>query len=229
MSNKARRPPASRAQQRRAHEREAAARRRKLGIAALVGALVVAAAIVAVVLAGGGSDDEVDDVEIALNGVDLPAFGGGSDPAVGLKAPIFVTENLEGERIVTGGGGGPNDTAKVIVFVAHWCPTCQREVPRVAEWLRSNDLPAGVEVVTVSTFPNAARDNYPPAAWFESVAWPGQVLTDSTEGEIAQAYGMGGVPSWVVIDNTNFVLARQSGAISDADLAALVNLAATGV
>jgi hypothetical protein len=31
------------------------------------------------------------------------------------------------------------------MFVAHWCPHCQREVPRVADYLKTQGLPAGYD------------------------------------------------------------------------------------
>lgn len=228
MSNRARRTSKSRVQLQ--HERDAkvSTRRRQLAI----GVLVVGAALTAlliVLISSNGDDTGGNEPDLAFNGVNLPAFtGNGPDPAVGLKAPLFVTEDLEGNRVVTGGGGGPNDTAKVVIFVAHWCPTCQREVPRLAQWFATQDLPDGVEIVTVSTFPDPNRDNYPPSEWFASVGWPTPVLRDSGDGKIAASFGMSSVPGWVVLDDTNFVLARASGGLTDDDFSALVDLASTG-
>ena len=230
MSNRARRAPQIRAERRHVHEVEVAATRRRYGIIGLVVGLIVAAAVIALVATGGGDSDNTNEPEIAFNGTDLPPLAAGAaDPAIGLKAPLFVTDDLVGNRVVTGGGGGPNDTAKVVIFVAHWCPTCQREVPRLAQWLGANDIPEGVEIVTVSTFADPARDNHPPEAWFASVEWPLPVLVDSGSGDIANSFGMGSVPAWVVLDNQNFVLARTVGALTDADFDGLVRLAATGV
>ena len=31
--------------------------------------------------------------------------------------------------------------AKAIFFVAHWCPHCQAEIPRLSEWLKTHGLP----------------------------------------------------------------------------------------
>ena len=189
------------------------------GVVALIVAIVV-------MFAASGGDDAADDTtDISFNGVQLPPFETpANDPAVGMKAPLFVTTDLTGEQHVVGGGGGPADTAKVILFAAHWCPTCQAEIPEVADYLNTTDLPEGVEFVTVSTFPNPSRDNYPPDAWFDSVDWPYPVMVDSGPGEIAQMFGMGGVPGWVVLDNQNFVLTRLTGGLDSAGLDALVNL-----
>ncbi len=177
-------------------------------------------------LSSGGDDDS----EVALNGEFLPVLpDAGHDPAVGTKAPIFVTTDFDDERVVTGSGGGPNDTAKIIAFVAHWCPTCQAEVPRVVDWLNDNELPERVEVIAVSTFEDASRDNHPPSDWFDDVEWPATALEDSSDSDIAAAFGMTRVPGWVVLDDFNQVLTRTTGALDTAALEALVELAAGGV
>lgn len=188
---------------------------------------VVILVIIALFAFGGGESDDGDDDAISFNGVGLPALAAGADPAVGLKAPLFVTTDLAtGERVVVGGGGGPNDTAKVILFAAHWCPVCQEEIPVVADWLNTNDLPDGVELVAVSTFPDSSRANHPPSDWFAGVDWPYPVMVDDANGSILAMFGMTRVPSWVVIDNQNFVISRVTGALGADGVDALVQLAA---
>ena len=99
---------------------------------AAVGLLAIVALVILAVIAFGGDDAERPE-DLAFNGEPLPEFvAGETDPAIGMKAPIFVTEYLDGEYAFIGGGGGPNDTAKLVVFVAHWCPTCQAEVPEMS-------------------------------------------------------------------------------------------------
>ncbi len=224
MSNRVKRAAPTRATRR---QQQAAASRTRLfaGLGALA-VLIVAIVVIAVVATGGDDSDDTAG-EISFNGTALPAYDDGPDQAVGLKAPIFVTSDLAtGERTVVGGGGGPNDKAKIILFAAHWCPNCQRELPEVAAWLDEQGLPDDVEIVAVSTFPDPQRDNYPPADWFASVDWPYPVMTDDSSGSIATMYGMGAVPAWVVLDNQNFVLARTTGVLGDAGLEQLVDLAA---
>ena len=202
------------------------ARRRRLQIIGIVGGLAllgVLAIVLAVTLTG---DDEPDGPELQFNGVPLPPFvAGESDLALFTPAPIFVTDDLEGNRVVTAGGGGPNDTAKLVGFFAHWCPTCQAEVPRVAQWLEANELPDLVEVIAVSTLADSDRDNYPPDEWFAASSWPTPVLVDSGDGEIGGRFGMPSVPYWVVLDHWNRVLERHSGTLTDEDLQRLVSLA----
>ncbi|MEM7285963.1 MAG: TlpA disulfide reductase family protein [Actinomycetota bacterium] len=226
MSNRVKRTQPSRVE---ARKQQAASVQslRRWGVAA-----VLAFGIVIVVVGGvfvfGGDDGDDDAAGISFNGVALPTLADGTDPAIGLKAPIFVTTDLAtGDRVVVGGGGGPNDTAKVVLFAAHWCPLCQEEIPVVADWLRSNSLPDGVEVVAVSTFPDAGRANHPPADWFAGAGWPYPVMADDESGAILGMFGMSRVPSWVVLDDRNVVVTRVSGALDAAGLEALVALAGT--
>lgn len=197
------------------------------GTWAAIAAGVVILGVIALFVFGGDASDDTDSTDISFNGVGLPALSDGPDPAVGLKAPLFVTADLAtGEQVVVGGGGGPNDTAKVILFAAHWCPVCQEEIPIVADWLNANDLPDGVEVVAVSTFPDATRANHPAVDWFAGADWPYPVMADDANGSILSMFGMTRVPSWVVIDDQNFVVTRVAGALDAAGLEALVGIAA---
>lgn len=225
MSNRVKRSQPSRVVQRQ-HQAAAVQSAQRWGTWAAIAAGIVIAAIVALFVFSDG-DDSDDTDEISFNGVGLPALTDGPDPAVGVKAPLFVTTDLAGtERFVVGGGGGPNDTAKVILFAAHWCPVCQQEIPVVADWLAANDLPDGVEVVAVSTFPDATRENHPPADWFAGVDWPDPVMVDDANGSILAMFGMTRVPAWVVLDNKNVVVARVTGALGPEGLESLVDLAA---
>lgn len=196
-------------------------------VAAVVGALAVAAAVVvAIVILTADSTFRPDG--LAFNGASLPTYVAGvDDPAPGAKAPLFTTEYLDGEWAFVGGGGGPNDTAKLVVFLAHWCPVCQAELPELSSWVAGNDLPEGVEIVMVSTFQDDERDNYPPSAWFEGAGWEAPVAVDSEDGEIAKSFGMPGVPSWVLLTDHNDVLQRGTGPIPPAQLDQLVALAAS--
>lgn len=189
---------------------------------AIVAVVVIGVAIAAVVSLGG-DDDSSSTFE--YNGVALPTFTGeGDDPAYGLKAPIVVTEDFDGNRLVVGSGSA-NDPTTVFGFFAHWCPTCQAEVPPIADWLRENELPDGVQVVAVSTFEDSGRANHPPSEWFSSVDWPATVLVDTDDDDIAMLFGMEGVPGWVVLDEFNRVIHRQTGPIGTDGFAALVNAA----
>ena len=159
-----------------------------------------------------GSDvPQVSDVNI--EGEPLPSFDGQEpDPAMELQAPAFAATTFDGVEVSVLPGDG---TAKVIGFFAHWCPHCQRELPRIADWLAANELPAGVEVVAVSTSVDSGRGNYPPSAWFEEEQWPAVAVRDSESNEIAEAYGLRGFPYTVGIDADGRVVARVAGELTD--------------
>lgn len=159
---------------------------------------------------------EVGMVEIL--GESLPP-----DETVGHKAPAFRAQpNTSQEMIEI----KPDDgTVRLIGFFAHWCPHCQREVPRVVNWLSENEIPEGIKIVAISTSVREGTPNYPPSEWFESENWPTQVLVDSRDGEIAAAYGLTGFPFWVLVDGSGEVIHRSSGELSEEQFGYLVHLA----
>ena len=54
-----------------------------------------------------------------------------------------------------------------VIFLAHWCPHCQAEVPLLSPYLAGDDAPEGLQTVAVSTGVDSTRDNYPPDQWLE--------------------------------------------------------------
>jgi thiol-disulfide isomerase/thioredoxin len=122
----------------------------------------------------------------------------------------------------------PGGDAKVLLFVAHWCPHCQREVPRIQAYLDENPLPEGVELITVSTGVRPDGDNYPPSEWLAREGWQAPVLVDDDQGTVAATYGLSAFPYFVAVDSDGKVVARASGELSTEDFAALVDVAQQG-
>ncbi len=91
---------------------------------------------------------------------------------------------------ITPGGGAP----KLVVFVAHWCPHCQREVPLLVNWMSSGQKPANLDVVAVSTANDLSDVNSPASDWLKRENWPTPVMADSSDNTAANAYGLPGVP-----------------------------------
>ena len=151
--------------------------------------------------------------DVSIEGAPLPVFEGEEpDPAMEMQAPAFAATSFDGTEVSVLPGDG---TAKVIGFFAHWCPHCQRELPRIADWMAVNQLPAGVEVIAVSTAVDAGRPNYPPSAWFEEEQWPAVVVRDSADSEIGDAYGLRGFPYTVGVAADGRVVARVAGELND--------------
>ncbi len=163
--------------------------------------------------------------DVSIEGASLPTYEGTQpDPALQTVAPAFAATSFDGIEMSVQPGDG---TAKVIGFFTHWCPHCQRELPRIADWLNNNPLPAGVEVIAVSTSVDAGRGNYPPSEWFETEQWPAAVARDSQTNEIASAYGLRGFPYTVAVNADGNVVARVSGELSDQDWESLLAFVAS--
>jgi cytochrome c biogenesis protein CcmG, thiol:disulfide interchange protein DsbE len=111
--------------------------------------------------------------------------------------------------------------AKLILFVAHWCPHCQKEVPLLAKHLKSKSLPSGVDLYTVSTGVDSARPNYPPSSWLDKEGWTTPTLADSEDGKAADTYGLSAFPYFIAVDGSGKVVARTTGEISTDDFDAL--------
>lgn len=183
--------------------------------------LVVAVAISAV---SGGTDESAAFGEVTVEGNDLPVHAGNqaADPATGMTAPTVSGTDFDGSTVTI----APDGTSKVIVFLAHWCPHCQAEVPRVVDWLEAGNQPEGVEFYAVSTLVNRLRGNWPPADWLSSEGWDVPTIQDDQSSSVAAGYGMAGTPFWVVLDGENNVVARVAGEVGDAGVSALFQTAA---
>ncbi|MCU1355703.1 MAG: Redoxin [Acidimicrobiales bacterium] len=157
---------------------------------------------------------------------DLPAFqSSAGDDALCATIPTIKGKDLDGKSMTIGPADG---TAKVVMFVAHWCPHCQREVPLIAAHLKKVPLPSDVELLTVSTGVQPTADNYPPKAWLEREHWPARTLADTSDNADARAYGLTSYPYFVVADSKGRVIYRTSGEITTDQFDALVNAARTG-
>ena len=154
---------------------------------------------------------------MTVTGTALPELPqGGADPAVGQPIPEVTGQAFDGSPVDIGHDGRP----KLILFVAHWCPHCQKEVPLLADYMKSNPL-QGVDLYTVSTSVVKERGNFPPSAWLEEEGWAAPTLADSAEGRAAVAFGLSGFPYFVAVDSSGKVVARTSGEIGTDEFAAL--------
>jgi len=187
----------------------------------------IAAAATLLLAACGGSDDAADtDVAVAetaegesvaivetapvtVTGEPLPEYGDpANDPAVGMMAPVLSGASFAGTPVTI---GGPSDQLTFVVFLAHWCPACNAEIPELVDLAEAGDFPDGIDVVAVSTAAAEDRDNYPPSDWFAAEDWPFPVLADSPEVEALIAAGGNAFPFAMVLDTDGTVLVRKAG------------------
>jgi thiol-disulfide isomerase/thioredoxin len=193
--------------------------------AVLAGLLVAGVVAVALTSGGGATSGKLEVAKsVAVDGSALPRFTSpNGDSAVGTRAPVLTGQTFNGSPIMVGGTGAPH----VVVFVAHWCPHCQAEVPRIVSLQRAGKTD-GVAVTAVATGTNANAPNYPPSAWLHGVGWPYPTLVDTASGTAAAAYGLTSYPYLVFVDASGNVAARVSGEVAPADLSAMFAALAAG-
>lgn len=155
------------------------------------------------------SDDEFGSIA-ASETADLATLENPvDDPAVGQQAPTVTGTGLDGAELAAPAPGEPT----LVMFVAHWCPHCQAEVPRIAEWLHAEGLPDGVELVTVATANDSTGPNFPAGEWLHEEGWPVPTMLDDEAGTAATAFGVSGFPYFAAVDADGTVVARASGEI----------------
>lgn len=222
------RPPASRPTRKTGGGRKPlpeAQQRKPLPVLLIGGAVVAVIAVVAIVLSvvGGDGKDKQDAnlqqyQKVTVTGTALPPFpaqSGSPDPAVGRPAPSLAGANFAGApQQVNTGDGKP----KVLIFLAHWCPHCQREVPLISKWVAANGRPQGVDVVGIPTGTTDERTNYPPSAWLEREQWPFPVLVDDQAQTAAQAFGLSSYPYFVFVGADGKVAGRTAGELETGKL-----------
>jgi len=140
------------------------------------------------------------------------------DPAIGTAMPLVEGAGFDGRPVTV---GGPTDGPTLYVFLAHWCPHCNDEIPELIELENRDGIPEGVNVVAISTAVDETRPNYPPSDWLVDKNWPSQwpVMADSVESTSFVVNGGGGFPYLVIADADGNVLDRASGAKSAEELA----------
>lgn len=162
---------------------------------------------------------------VAVVGDPLPAYPEtGVDPAIGMTAPVLVGETFDGEPVrVDAAVDGPT----WVVFLAHWCPHCNDEIPVINQLRDEGRIPDGVNVVGVSTAFNPGRPNWPPGEWLDDLDWTFPAIPDGIdtgrETYIAAAdFGIGGFPFSMLVDGDGTVVARWAGGRPIDELESLV-------
>ena len=165
----------------------------------------------------GGAPGEYQPV--VTSGAALPSLeesvpAPGSDPAVGVRAPVLNGFDFAGAPVAVAPSGKP----MLLVFLAHWCPHCNAEIPRLIEWKESGQMPDSLEVLGITTGSRDDQANWPPSQWLVDKEWPWAVMADSEAQDAAVAMGVSGYPGLVLLDGDGSVLARRSGEASVSEL-----------
>ena len=201
-------------------------------VALAVVAAIAAALLVAVVVGGGEGSDTTNSLPggdvlakenqpVVIEGTILEPLGDEAiDPMVGQVAPTLNGATFDGSVVSVTPGDGQ---AYMIVFLAHWCPHCNREVPRLIEWQASGAVPSELQVVGVSTAVASDRPNYPPSQWAVDKGWTWPMMADSTSMEAAEAYGVSGYPFFVIVGADGEVKVRVSGEVEIPALTQIVS------
>lgn len=202
----------------------------------IVGVIVVILGLAGIaVLAGGGDDSSsggvVDPSEtiaapsgeleqirpIGAEGSNVPTLDRTDpDPAFGMAFPVITGESFDGTPVSI---GGASDGPTMVVYLAHWCPHCNAEIPELIELDNRDGVPADMRVVGVSTAVNNTAPNYPPSKWLQDRDWPWETMADDVNSSAFVLGGGSGFPYLVILDADGNVLARDSGEKSAEDLA----------
>ncbi|MBM3639435.1 MAG: TlpA family protein disulfide reductase [Actinobacteria bacterium] len=215
-----------------------------IGLAVAV--VVVLAAVVAIVSSGGndsvstdttvsgptttGADGAVAPAEsqpVQYDG-NLPMFESDvNDMAVGQDAPALQMYGFNGQRFTL--DPGVDGKPMMLVFLAHWCPHCNAEIPVLNEWQKQGLVPEDLNVIGITTGTRTDQPNYPPSKWIQDMEWSWAALPDSEKNEAAYAYGVTGFPTFVVIGGDGLVKYRGSGekSLEEVDAAVKKALALT--
>ena len=202
--------------------------RGKFIVGAIIAIVIGGAAIVAISSSGSQSSTSSGNIsefsDITVTGDALPAFDSVStatDTAIGLPAPVVSGKGFTGTEITTDGAGTPT----LLVFLAHWCPHCQREVPLLVQWEKDGKTPTGVDVIAVATGTDPANPNFPPSEWLAREEFPAlwPVIADSADKKAANAFGLSGYPYFVLVDAQGNVFKRLSGEIPMDELTAIID------
>jgi cytochrome c biogenesis protein CcmG, thiol:disulfide interchange protein DsbE len=203
---------------------------RGLVVAGVAAVALVVLAVVAVLLAGGDGTDGSEAVQevaaVEVPGDALPPFPEvdglvapvEEDPAVGMTPSAIRGQDFAGESSVIDPADG---RSKVVVFLAHWCPHCQKELPMIQRWAEAGNLPEDVELWAVVTGTRSDQNNYPPSQWLAREGWSGGVVLDNADTDAATSWGLTGFPYLVFLDADGRVARRASGELPESDLDAL--------
>jgi thiol-disulfide isomerase/thioredoxin len=165
---------------------------------------------------------------VEVSGEPLPRLDGAApeaDPAVGGPVPVLSGEDYAGNPVrIDPAADGPT----MVVFVAHWCPACNAEVPILTEMRDAGQLPEDLDIVAVATGSDPQRPNFPPGDWLDDMDWTWPSMADDVDlaeetWVAAAAYGIDGYPFLALVDGDGNLAARWSDVSEPDEIAALID------
>ena len=168
-------------------------------------------------------DDVQENRPVEVTGDALPSLEsvGENDVAIGSPVPVIDGATFDGNAMTI---GGATDGPTMYVFLAHWCPHCNDEIPELIELNNRGGVPEDMNVVAISTAVTPGEPNYPPSEWIVDKDWPSQwpVRADSVESTSFVVNGGSGFPYLMIVDADGNVLDRASGTKSAEELASWI-------
>lgn len=202
-------------------------------------AILIALAAAIAVFASGGDDSSSPDTtadivdggvapaeyqKVTVDGDALEPLGqDATDPAKGKVAPNISGYTFSGFPVSVKPATDGSPT--MLVFLAHWCPHCNAEMPRLINWYEDGLVPSDLRVIGIGTSSRKDQANWPPSEWMQSFDWPFEVMADSETNEAGVAYGVDGYPFMVILDKDGKVVARHSGEMDESEIPTFVNTA----
>lgn len=147
--------------------------------------------------------------------------GGGDLSVSGTATPGEAAPQLSGTDMITGQPvslAAMRDRPTLVVFWAHWCPHCQKEMPVVEQV--ANQQAGSFNVLTVATAIKAqpAQEQYSsPERFIETTSLTMPTLRDGTNSA-SNAYGIEGFPSFYMVDTNGNLVGSASGELPAAAL-----------
>ena len=175
-----------------------------------------------VTVPGGVQPAEYQKVS-ATGGLLAPLPESGADTETGKSVAVLKGYDLQGRPITVDPAG--EGKATLVVFLAHWCQFCNREIPVLNKWRESGEVPTGLRVVGITTGSKSDQANWPPSKWLTAMKWPFEVMADSEAQEAAAAYGVGGYPFMAFVGANGKITARTSGEVPVEQLQIYANAA----
>ena len=148
---------------------------------------------------------------VALAGPERPLSGaGGAAAAPGAESDRpadFTLPDLDGQPVALSRFLG--ETPVLLVFWATWCPECKAAIPEI-NTLATGPLAGKLQVLGIDF--RESREKVANAVKARGIRYP--VLLDG-KGQVARAYGVVGIPTYVLIGRDGKIVYREHVLPSD--------------